>query len=170
MFKLSLTFCHDPYLCSNVQFIYHDLIMILECSQLGDACTPCWPQPRENMVGVNMILAWYPQNTRKWHHAHLCLLQPCLLQPCFHVAGDLTPPFWRQGALSRTPLVAKEPTKESVTGCQIVQLFINYYLYMVRTNIVCFMFVISCHRAKTYVYIYIYIYILFDNNNDNIDK
>ena len=54
-------------------------------------------QPRENMVGVNMVLAEYHQNTLKEQIANrfmitmfefdCIMLKPCLPQPCFHVAG-----------------------------------------------------------------------------------
>ena len=48
---------------------------------------------RENMVGVNMVLAesvklkhgLYKSCGRDWFEG--IMLEPCLLQPCFHVAG-----------------------------------------------------------------------------------
>ena len=60
----------------------------------------CYVRRRENMVGVNMVLAEYNriQTRSSWIYLLLAicecfdgiLLKPCLLQPCFHVAGMWT--------------------------------------------------------------------------------
>ena len=57
-----------------------------------------WSRRRENMVGVNMVLAenhqiqtwllWIYLLFAIWGCFDGILLKPCLLQPCFHVAGD----------------------------------------------------------------------------------
>ena len=51
---------------------------------------------RENMVGVNMVLAEFVKFKRglykscgiEWFDG--IMLEPCLLQPCLHVAGSLS--------------------------------------------------------------------------------
>ena len=54
------------------------------------AC-PC--RRRENMVGVNMVLAEFVKFKHGLHKScgieclEGIMLEPCLLQPCFHVAG-----------------------------------------------------------------------------------
>ena len=53
---------------------------------------------RENMVGVNMVLAefvkfkhgLYKSCGIEWFEG--IMLEPCLLQPCLHVAGKVTAP------------------------------------------------------------------------------
>ena len=57
----------------------------------------CDRRRRENMVGVNMVLAefvkfehgLYKSCGIEWFEGSM--LEPCLLQPCFHVAGTGQP-------------------------------------------------------------------------------
>ena len=50
-------------------------------------------QRRENMVGVNMVLAWFVKFKHGLYKScgiecvEGIMLEACLLQPCFHVAG-----------------------------------------------------------------------------------
>ena len=73
------------------------------------ACTSVASRRRENMVGVNMVLAEFVQFKHGLYKSYSieCLegvmLEPCLLQPSFHVAGHRTiclccvsmPRFWK---------------------------------------------------------------------------
>ena len=84
-------------------------------------------RPRENTVGVNMVLAEYHQNILKQQIATIVittmfefdgvLLKPCLLQPCFHVTGttkvssleslgDAREDVWN-GASNRAPIAKR---------------------------------------------------------------
>ena len=101
-------------------------------------------RPRENMVGVNMVLAEYHQNTLKQQIANRSiitmfefdgiLLKPCLLQPCFHVAG-----IWSSWMLRSLSL----------------SLYIYIYIYH---NCMCICVYVYMH-IYIYIYIYVYIYI-----------
>ena len=76
-------------------------------------------RPREDMVGVNRVLAEFV----KFKHGvyESCgtecfegiMLEPCLLQPCFHVAGGLTE--------------ARERSRTTKTGKKI---YIYIYIYV----------------------------------------
>ena len=66
-------------------------------------------RPRENMVGVNMVLAWWtfiPHDLYSICLNSIHMLAPCLLQPCFHVAGHRLPDgVGRNGVFTEGPQI-----------------------------------------------------------------
>ena len=119
---------------------------------------------RENMVGVNMVLALYPQNTL-YHRIYIVhvwiqyfLLEPCLLQPCFHVAGRLTPD-------SRQFVRPENHPCQRAAHNIYIYIYILYYaiLYCIivyhMTPLLCLPFLHASIRKQIYIYIYIYIHI-----------
>ena len=117
-------------------------------------------RPRENMVGVNMVLA----ESVKFKHGlyKSCgiecfegiMLEPCLLQPCFHVAGspgrDMYLRAWSRG-----------------DNCGHGHVYIHIYLYLsLSLSIYIYIYIYihvftspyMCLSLSLYIYIYIYIY------------
>ena len=106
----------------------------------------CQDRRRENMVGVNMVLAEYHQIqawllwiyvlSAIWGCFDGVLLKPCLLQPCFHLAG--------QGSHLQRAQRASDVITYLV--CLDVPLYCNIIISIVRI-------------IHVYIYIYIYMFI-----------
>ena len=74
---------------------------------------------REDMVGVNMVLAEFIEFKHGLYKSCGIMLEPCLLQPCFHVARKFV-----RGLTEPTLAVLR-------SGCKNIW-FIYIYIYICK--------------------------------------